>query len=117
MRSSTNLDSLHDRGDGSKVNWMANSEDVMRLKVTGNDPLSNLLSSLKNTLGTKHISTNTIDAILEQLDHPKAIEENLSKARNVDYSQVLDSLDDALRKQWPHNDSAQLQRIILPSNL
>jgi len=37
--------------------------------------------------------------------------------RNVEYSQVIDRLSNALLEQWPHDDSAQLQRIDLPANL
>jgi hypothetical protein len=49
--SSANLDSLHNRGTDSKVNWMANSQDLQHFMVTGNLPLSYLLLSLKSILG------------------------------------------------------------------
>jgi hypothetical protein len=44
------------------------------------------------------------------------VQENFYKERNVEYSQVLDILDDALQKQWPQDDSAQLQKVNLPPN-
>jgi len=119
--SSTNLDPRHNRGNDSKVNWMANSEDVDYFKVTGNGPLSSLLSSLKNMLGRRHVSANTTNALLDQLEMADPLQdmlrEKFSKNRSVEYSQVLDRLDVALREQWPHDDSAQLQKINLPSNL
>lgn len=88
-------------GNDSKVNWMANSNDVDSFKVTGNDPLSDLLPLLKNMLGVRHLN-------------PKYI--LLDGSRNVEYSQVLDALNTALQKQWPRDDSAQLQEITLPPN-
>jgi serine/threonine protein kinase len=106
-------------GDDTKLNWMANSDVVDSFKVTGNDPLSDLLSSLKNILGARHISTtmiDAIDAILEEVGSSKEVTNRLREKRKVEYSQVLDTLNDALQKQWPHDDSAQLQEIILPSN-
>jgi serine/threonine protein kinase len=119
-RSSTYPDSLHNHGSDSKANWMANSEDVNHFKVTGNDPLSCLLVSLKNMLGPRHYSANIIDVVINQLKmaHPL---ENLDNFREkfikngvVEYSRVLDVLNVALREQWPDDDSAQLQRIELP---
>lgn len=115
MDSPTNLGSLHDRGNDSKVNWMANSEDVESFKVAGNDPLSGLLLSLKNMLGPRHVSANTVNAVLAQLDD--TLREKFSRMRSVEYSQFRDKLDSALKEQWPHDDSAQLQEINLPSNL
>jgi hypothetical protein len=34
----------------------------------------------------------------------------------VNHLQVIDELNKVLQEQWPHNDSAQLQKIILPPN-
>jgi hypothetical protein len=90
-------------GDDSRVNWMANSK--FRFKVTGNKPLSSLLPSLKDMLGFRHLNSKVINKL-------QSIE-----TRNVEYSQVLKMLDDALQEQWPHDDCARLQRIALPANL
>jgi hypothetical protein len=51
LLSSTNLGSNLNRGNNCKVNWMANSDDVLHFKVTRNTPLSSLLLRLKNLLG------------------------------------------------------------------
>ena len=124
MRSSINLEPLHNRGINcgidNKVNWMANSDDLSNFEFTGNPTLSKLLSSLKKVLMHRHLSSNTIDGFVGLLPDDtlqKEVREKLSKRRNVEYSQVLKELDDALRKEWPHDDSAQLQKIILPPTL
>jgi len=115
MRSSINLDPLHNRGINcsinNKVNWMANSDDLSNFEFTGNPTLSKLLLSLKKVLMHQHLSSNTIDGFMGLLPDDtlqKEVWEKLSKRRNVEYSQVLKELDDVLRKEWPHDDSAQL---------
>jgi len=45
------------------------------------------------------------------------VQKKLSKGCNVEYSQVLKKLDSMLGEQWPHDDSAQLQKTNLPPNL
>jgi hypothetical protein len=135
--SSADLGPRHKRGIDSKANWMANSDDVDDFEVTGNACLSSLLSSLKNMLGPRHLNERSKNAFWDRLkslqraiiDEPR---EGLSKERNVEYSQrlldealnvdhsqVLERLDEALqfRDQWPPSDFAQLQDIILPQNL
>jgi serine/threonine protein kinase len=108
--------SHHKPGNGSKVHWMANTDDVDIFKVTGNNPLSVLLSSLKKLLGFRHLSSKVIDTILDEGPDPDMLLK-VSKKCNVEYSQVLKRLDDALQEQWPHDDSAQPQEINLPANL
>ncbi|KAN0118276.1 Ribonuclease H-like domain containing protein [Russula decolorans] len=115
-----NSDSHSESGIGSKVDWMANNDDVDIFKVTGNNPLSVLLPSLKKLLGFRHVSANmisdTINTIFNEGPDPDLLLK-FSKKRNVEYSQVLKRLDDALQEQWPHDDCARLQRIALPANL
>jgi hypothetical protein len=98
-------DSHSESGIGSKVDWMANNDDVDIFKVTGNNPLSLLLPSLKDMLGFRHLSSKVINKL-------QSIE-----TLNVEYSRVIKMLDDALQEQWPHDDCAWLQRIALPANL
>jgi hypothetical protein len=115
-----NSDSHSESGIGSKVDWMANNDDVDIFKVTGNNPLSVLLPLLKKLLGFRHVSANmisdTINTIFNEGPDPDLLLK-FSKKRNVEYSQVLKRLDDALQEQWPHDDCARLQRIALPANL
>jgi hypothetical protein len=65
---SSNHGTLHNCGNDGKANWMANSWDVNYLKVTGNDPLSCLLLSLKNMLRSQHVSPNMVNAVLDPMD-------------------------------------------------
>ena len=98
-----------------KVDWMANSEDVQQFKVTGNNPLSSLLSSLKDILGVRHLSENRARGIFRAVGINEADwEKKMAELRTVGYPQVLDTLNAALTEQWPVDDSAQLQEIILP---
>jgi hypothetical protein len=55
--------SHHKPGNGSKVHWMANAEDMDIFEVTGNNPLSILLSSLKDMLGFRHLSSKVINKL------------------------------------------------------
>ncbi|KAF8500968.1 kinase-like domain-containing protein [Russula emetica] len=119
ISSSTNLHPLHNRGDDRKVNWMGNSEDLDVFEVTGNGPLSGLLSSLKRMLGYRHhVPGATADLIKKIIDQSgmaqeaiDKLQEEFSEEHNVGYSQVINKLNDALQEQWPHDDSAQLQEI------
>jgi hypothetical protein len=94
-----NSDSHSESGIGSKVDWMANNDDVDIFKVTGNNPLSVLLPSLKKLLRFRHVSANmisdTINTIFNEGPDPDLLLK-FSKKRNVEYSQVLKRLDDAL---------------------
>jgi hypothetical protein len=60
--------------------------------------------------------SNMINTILDKGPDPDMLLKAFKK-RNVEYSQVLKRLDDALQEQWPYDDSAQLQEINLPANL
>jgi hypothetical protein len=106
-----NSDSHSESGIGSKVDRMANNDDV---------DIFVLLPSLKKLLGFRYVSANmisdTINTIFNEGPDPDLLLK-FSKKRNVEYSQVLKRLDDALQEQWPHDDCARLQRIALPTNL
>ena len=114
VRSSVSL-SLQNDGDEVKVNWMANSNDVTQFKVTGNKPLSDLLSTLKTLLGARHVNVEIMNELLNSHFQSNTGQAQVQfKAPTVEYSDILMALDEALEEQWPNNDSARLQKIELP---
>jgi hypothetical protein len=116
MSSSTNHSSRPVRGDDSRVNWMANSNDINEFEVTGNGPLSGLLLSLKTNLGRRHLSSAMIDKILKFIPEESSDSVRRKLSDEVDYSEFLMMLDAALAMQWRDDDSAHLQEIHLPSS-
>jgi hypothetical protein len=94
---------------------MANSKDVYHFEVIGNNRLFGLLSSLKDMLMFRHLDPRVINKLHNRLNSDRAQES--PKMLNVEYSQVIKMLDDALQEQWPHDDFAQPQEINLPTNL
>jgi serine/threonine protein kinase len=118
---SSNHGSLDSCGNGSKANWMANSGIINHYRFTGNDPLSLLLSSLKDMLGLRHVNSAIIKAIFDKvkpmLDSSKEFSDIVREefSNDVEYSRVLEEFEKALQEEWPRDDSAQLQEIILPS--
>jgi hypothetical protein len=105
------------RDSGNKANWIANSEDIKHIGFKENYPLPDLLWKLQRTLGYRH---HSIDRLCETLFSAglteEEVEKKITKFCNMDYSGVLQLLDDNLAKPWPANDSACLQKIILPAN-
>ena len=120
IRSSADPSSRPVEGLCGRANWLANSSSFSKFKVTGNDPLSDLLLSLKSKFGRRHTNPDTLNDFMENLAQNDinidGREERIRKYRkDLNHDEVLKMLDTALAQQWPDDDPARLQKIRLPA--
>ena len=118
----SSLDSHCKPSTDSKVTWMVTSDNVEDFKVTGNDPLSCLLSELKQVFSSWHVTSSTINAVINRWNMvqpskkvPDGFWEQFSEEPTLEYSHVLKKFKKALQEEWPRDDSPQLQKVILPA--